>query len=105
MITMSQKDGVVRLWDLPEDSVCIKLPPRFKKGIRYQKVLDVCKELKAESKKITIKNIADKLNRSKKYAAELTLDMCKLRMLKVIKKTPLLGSVIGFSGKEFELVM
>lgn len=82
-----------------------KLPPRFKKDIRYKKVLEACKQLKTENKKITIKNIADKLNRSKKYVAELTLDMCRLRMLKTIKeKSPLLDSVRGFSEKEFDMV-
>jgi len=83
-----------------------KIPPRFKKGIKYQEVLKVCKKLKAEGKKISIKNIANKLNRKPKYVAELTLNMTEKGMLTVTKeKTVKKGFGSGFSEKEFELVV
>lgn len=100
---MSQKNGIVHLWDLPKDKVFVKLPgevqkrmieiaveitkkqklqnplnsyilpPRYKRGIIYTEVLKTCKELKDRNQRLTNKNIAKQLKKSESYVRQLTL--------------------------------
>lgn len=82
-----------------------KLPPRFKKGIIQNEVIRACEELKKENKKISIKNIANKLNRNESWVSEVLGNMVKEEKLKIIKdKTPLKGDIRGFEEKEFEVM-
>jgi len=41
--------------------------PQFKKGTKFKKILEICKDLKKENKKVTVKNVADKLKRKEFY--------------------------------------
>jgi hypothetical protein len=40
-----------------------KTPPRVRRGTRYEKVLEVCRQLKSEGRRITNRNIANKLKK------------------------------------------
>jgi len=72
-----------------------KLPPRFKRGMKFDIVLKACKELKDNGDKITIKSIANKMNRKESYVPELVREMADQKKLNVKEE---LGE------KEFELI-
>lgn len=75
-----------------------KLPPRFKNGTRYKEIIKICNALKSEGSKITIKNIANKLNRKPRYVEELVRDMMKQEIIssKILDEK--------WINREFELI-
>jgi hypothetical protein len=62
-----------------------KTPPRLRRGTRYEKVLEVCRQLKLEGKKITNRNIANKLKKNYRYINQLTLKLVKEGKLMIPK--------------------
>jgi hypothetical protein len=62
-----------------------KTPPRLRRGTRYEKVLEVCRQLKLEGKKITNRNIANKLKKNYRYINQLTSKLVKEGKLMILK--------------------
>ena len=62
-----------------------KSPPRLRRGKSCEKVLEICKQLKSEGKRITNKNIANKLKKNYRYINELTLKLVKEGKFMILK--------------------
>jgi len=80
------------------------LPPRFKKGTKFNEVLRACKELKDKNQRLTNKSIAKQLKKAESYTRRLTLKMVKEGKLKIVKERVNLGGYEGATKKEFDLI-